>query len=92
MKRMQWNSKKGLSFGMCFLLLLAAAGHVSLSYYRNGLAQYKAEIMQAHRSLAGKVDQLHVELASLSRPERLRKLARTKLGMAPPSPLQVLRP
>ncbi|MDX8411370.1 MAG: cell division protein FtsL [Mariprofundaceae bacterium] len=89
---MQWSSKKGLSFGMCFLLLLAAAGHVSLSYYRNGLAQYKAEIMQVHRNLAGKVDQLHVELTSLSRPERLRKLARTQLGMAPPSPLQVLHP
>jgi len=93
MKRdMLLKSRKPIGLGLFLIMMLLAAGNVSLSYYRNGLAQYKSQIELAHRSLATEIDQFHVELASLSRPERLRKLARTKLGMGPPSPLQVLQP
>lgn len=92
MSSLKTMRKARVGIGLCFLLLLAAAAQVSLAYYRNGLAQYKSEVLSAHRALAAEVGQLHVELANLSRPERLRRLARSELGMAPPSPLQVLRP
>jgi len=38
------------------------------------------------------IQTLKLELASLTRPESLRQLAKKKLGMRPPLPLQVIRP
>lgn len=50
------------------------------------LARHHMEDMQAD------INRLGLELASLSRPERLRELAKDRLGMAPPLPGQVWRP
>ncbi len=71
---------------------VTAALQVGLSHQRLALAKQQQSLQhQAHRLRAG-INRLTIELAMLTRPERLRQLAATKLGMRPPLPMQVIRP
>jgi len=79
-----------LSMGL--LLSLLAAGQVVLSHQRYEMAKETRVIRHHRQVLLGKINQLGLELASLTRPERIRKLASSRLEMAPPTPLQVIRP
>ena len=71
---------------------LLAATQVWLSHVRYELSLETSRIQKEQSELNREIHQLNLELASLTRPERLRKIAQTELGMAPPLPMQVIRP
>jgi len=71
---------------------LLATAQVWLSHIRYELSLETSRIQKEQSELKSEMHQLNLELASLTRPERLRKIAQTELGMAPPLPMQVVRP
>ena len=72
------------------MLGLLSTAQVWLSYLRYDLS-LEAQSLTAEKQTALKeISKLRIEIASLTRPERLRQLARTELGMAPPNPMQVI--
>ncbi len=77
-----------LGFGIALL----AAGQISLAHQRNELSQEASVIRRQHQAIQAELNQLHLELASLTRPQRLRTLAASELGMGPPAARQVVRP
>ncbi len=77
------------------MLLLAgslAAAQVGISRQRLTLAGQQAASQRETRQLRIEINRLTLELATMTRPERLRRLAASKLGMRPPAPMQVVRP
>jgi len=71
---------------------LLAAAQVWLSHIRYEVSLANGETHKAQDEIKREIHQLNLELASLTRPERLRKIAQSELGMAPPQPMQVVRP
>lgn len=71
---------------------LLATTQVWLSHLRYELSLETSRIQKEQSELKREMNQLNLELASLTRPERLRKIAQIDLGMAPPLPMQVIRP
>ena len=69
---------------------LLSAAQVWLSYLRYDLSLEMQRITTEKQAVVMESSKLRLEVASLTRPERLRQLARTKLGMAPPNPVQVV--
>jgi len=82
------------SFWGIFIVIVAllAAGQVWLSHVRYDLSQNTQILVAEQQKVALETSGLRLEIASLTRPERLRQLAQTRLHMAPPRPIQVLRP
>lgn len=78
------------SFAAAFIAL--AGGQVWLSHLRNNLANDIQTVRNEQAQLRQEMQKLQIEMASLTRPERLRSVARDKLGMRPPLPAQVLKP
>ncbi len=77
-----------LVFSICML----AAGQVWMSHLRVDVAQQVAKLKQEKSILKQDVQNLKLELASLMRPDTLRRLAREKMGMRAPGPMQVVKP
>jgi len=73
-------------------LALMAAAQINLAHQRNGLSQQLSLTQNEAQSLRAELNRLNLEMASLTRPERLRALASSQLGMVPPSSGQVVRP
>jgi len=71
---------------------LLAAAQVGMAHKRLELARQHDAVQREVRSLHAEISRLTLELATLSRPERLRRLAVAELGMRPPTPMQVIRP
>ncbi len=71
---------------------LLAAAQVWLSHVRYELSQDSQRMMAEKQDVALETSKLRLELASLTRPERLRQLAQQRLHMAPPRPMQVIKP
>ncbi len=69
-----------------------AAAQVWLSHVRYELSQQTQRLNAEKQALALEVSKLNLEVASLTRPERLREIAQRRLHMAPPRPLQVVHP
>jgi len=82
----------GMWLGLLLVPGLLAAAQVGMAHQRLELARQHAAIQQEIRSAHAEISRLTLELATLSRPERLRRLAVSKLGMRPPTPMQVIRP
>jgi len=79
---------------LALLLLpgLLAAAQVGLAHKRLELARQHTAVQNEARSLHAEISRLTLELATLSRPEKLRRVAVSELGMRPPTPMQVIRP
>ncbi|MFQ5581223.1 MAG: cell division protein FtsL [Mariprofundaceae bacterium] len=77
---------------VAMLLCIVIAGQIWLSHMRYEVAQSAQRVQQEQQLLKVEINKLKLELASMARPERLRHLAKSKLGMLPPRPLQVIRP
>jgi len=73
-------------------IAIMATGQVWLSHIRYETSLETAAMQKERDAVKGEMHTLNLELASLTRPERLRKIAQSKLGMGPPRPMQVLRP
>ncbi len=73
-------------------LALLAVGQISLAHLRNGLSQDISLAQQQRQALQTELNQLRLELASLTRPGRLRTLAASRLGMGPAAARQIIRP
>jgi len=69
-----------------------AAAQIWLSHIRYELSQGMQQLMAEKQDAALETSKLRLEIASLTRPERLRELAQTRLHMTPPRPMQVLKP
>jgi len=73
-------------------IAILAAGQVWLSHVRYETSLASSETGKAREAVKREIHQLNLELASLTRPERLRRIAQSELGMSPPRPMQVVRP
>ena len=71
---------------------MLATAQVWLSHIRYEQSIETSRVQKEQNEIKREMHQLTLELASLTRPERLRKIAQTELGMAPPLPMQVVRP
>lgn len=73
-------------------LVALAFAQVGLGHARYMLAKELRSTQHELKGVRAEVNHLRLEWASLTRPERLRRLATQRLHMAPPSPLQVIQP
>jgi len=81
------------SLALSFVAIAILAGlQVWVSHLRYETSIATAETVREQHSIKREIHSLGLELASLSRPENLRRIAASELGMAPPRPMQVLRP
>lgn len=78
-----------LTLGVCIVVM--ASAQVGLAHQRYTLNQEAGELQKHYEHLQADVNKLSLELASMSRPERLRQLAKSR-GMGPPLPMQVVHP
>ena len=85
------NSKLAIALPIASIAILAT-GQVWLSHLRYETSLETSKTQKAQGEQKREIHKLNLELASLTRPERLRKIAQSRLGMAPPRPMQVLRP
>jgi cell division protein FtsL len=72
------------------VLGLLSAAQIWLSYLRYDLSLETQSLSAEKQAALKEISKLRIEFASLTRPERLRQLARTKLDMASPNPMQVI--
>ncbi len=72
------------------MLGLLSVAQVWLSNLRYDLSLETQSQAAEKQAALKEISKLRIEVASLTRPERLRKLARSKLDMAPPNPMQVI--
>jgi cell division protein FtsL len=85
----QARSAYGLALAGCIVMF--AAGEVWLSHARYEISMQTGKDLKERQDLSADLNRLKLELASITRPDRLRSTAK-RLGMAPPSPMQVIRP
>ncbi|MDQ6950469.1 MAG: cell division protein FtsL [Mariprofundales bacterium] len=74
------------------LLALLAGVQVWVSQARYEMSRQSKSLTTEYSDLRYRITQLRLERSSLIRPERLRRIARDQLGMAPPKAQQVVRP
>ncbi len=70
---------------------LLSVGEVWVSYVRLDTEQAVSQLQKEKNILAQDVQSLKLELASMLRPDTLRRLARD-MGMSAPSAMQVVKP
>jgi len=85
-------SARFMYIALFLLISILAATQVWLSHLRIEASQLASTLQQAISSEEEKIQVLGLEYASLSRPNRLRRLAHRELGMRAPLPMQVLQP
>jgi len=71
-------------------LAVLAGAQIRLSHMRNELSLDTQRLVEEQKSVREESSKFRLEVASLSRPERLREYAMTTLGMAAPTPMQIL--
>ncbi len=73
---------------LCIAVL--AAGQIWLSHLRYEMSLETQRLVAKQKAVQRESSKLRLEAASLTRPERLRQYANSKLDMAPPKPMQVI--
>ena len=86
-RRREFFSLLGLGVLVFLFVLLFAWQHFQCVRYGYQVEQFKAE----RAALEEQNHRLRLEQAALADPERIDTLARTQLGMVPPSPEQIVR-
>ncbi len=87
---MRGGLKAWMIIPVCLAVL--AGAQIWLSHVRNELSLDTQRLVAEQKAIRQESSALRLEVASLSRPERLREYAMTTLGMAPPTPMQVIHP
>ncbi len=72
------------------LIIGLAAGQVWVSHARYEIAKQHQSTVKEMTAMQSELKRLQLELANLTRPERLRQWAADKLDMHPPAPHQVV--
>jgi len=77
---------------LALLLVVLASAQVAVAHQRlETVARHNALQREATR-LGDEISRMNIELAMLTRPERLRSVAVGQLGMQAPKPMQVVSP
>lgn len=77
---------------LCLVVVLLATAQVSLAHQRLSVAAEFNNLQRDVRQAGDEINRLNIELAMLTRPERLREVALDELGMRPPTAAQVVNP
>jgi len=80
--------KSWMMLPLCVAIL--AAGQIWLSHLRYEMSLEMQRLIAEQKDVRRESSKLRLETASLTRPDRLRQYANSKLGMAPPKPMQVI--
>jgi cell division protein FtsL len=89
--RLLQRPRSAYRLAMVASIVVLAAAEVWLAYARYEVSGQTERGLDERQTLTADLNRLNLELASITRPDRLRSEAK-KLGMAPPSPMQVVRP
>jgi cell division protein FtsL len=73
-------------------VLVLATAQVALAHQRLETAGRYNQLQHDVRQAGDEISRLKIELAMLTRPERLRAVALDQLGMHPPTAAQVINP
>lgn len=76
---------------LALAVVVLAGNQVWLSHLRYEVSLKSQRLLVEQTTIKQQTRALSLEIASLTRPDRLREYAR-KLGMGPPRPMQVLHP
>ncbi|HCS13922.1 MAG: cell division protein FtsL [Zetaproteobacteria bacterium CG06_land_8_20_14_3_00_59_53] len=77
---------------LCLAVVMLATAQVAVAHQRLTVAGEANLLQRAVQQAGDEVNRLNIELAMLTRPERLRELAINELGMRPPTAAQVVNP
>jgi len=77
---------------VCLAVAVLAAAQVALAHQRLGTAAEYNRLQRVVRQTGAEINRMNIELAMLTRPERLRTVALEELGMRPPTAMQVVNP
>lgn len=73
------------------LVTVLASGQVALAQQRLDMAAERNAVLRDMDRLKDEISRMKIELATLMRPDRLRRVAVRRLDMRPPAPTQVVR-
>ena len=77
---------------LCLAVAVLATAQVALAHQRlETVGQYN-KLQRDVRQAGDEINRLNIELAMLTRPDRLRSIALDELGMRPPTAAQVVNP
>ncbi len=77
---------------ICLTVAVLAAAQVALAHQRLDTAAEYNRLQRDVRQTGDEINRMNIELAMLTRPERLRTVALEELGMRPPTAMQVVNP
>lgn len=77
---------------ICLAVVLLATAQVAVAHQRLTVAGEYNRLQRDVRQAGDEINRLSIELAMLTRPERLREVALNELGMRPPTAAQVVNP
>jgi len=77
---------------LCLAVVLLATAQVAVAHQRLETAGEYNRLQRDVRQAGDEINRLNIELAMLTRPDRLRTVALKELGMRPPTAAQVVIP
>jgi len=75
---------------VALLVSVLACMQIGVAHERLQVVARQSVLQRDVRQLEDEISRMNIELATLTRPDRLRRVAVEKLGMRPPSALQVV--
>lgn len=77
---------------LCLAAAVLATAQVAVAHQRLDTAAEYNRLQRDVRQISDEINRMNIELAMLTRPERLRTVALEELGMRPPTAKQVVNP
>jgi len=77
---------------ICLAVVVLATAQVALAHQRLAVVGDNSRLQRDVQQAGDAINRLNIELAMLTRPEKLREVALGELGMRPPTAAQVVKP
>ena len=77
---------------VCLAVVVLATAQVVLAHQRLAVVGENSRLQRDVQQAGDAINRLNIELAMLTRPERVREVALDELGMRPPTAAQVVNP
>jgi len=77
---------------ICLAVVVLATAQVALAHQRLTVVGDNSRLQRDVQQAGDAINRLNIELAMLTRPEKLREVALNELGMRPPTAAQVVKP